>query len=68
MMIVCVVQVDGCAKKDGVGIKNAAVLSVRRRWLVFEISVQCVTFVSDRFASYSVSIFRVCPSSCRVDG
>jgi hypothetical protein len=50
MMIVYVVQVDGCAKKDDVGTKNAAVLSVRRRWLVFEISVQCVTFVSDRFA------------------
>ena len=59
MMIVYVVQVDGCAKKDDVGTKNAAVLSVRRRWLVFEISVQCVTFVSDRFASYCVDFSRL---------
>jgi hypothetical protein len=66
MMIVYVVRADGCAKKDDVGTKNAAILSVRRRWLVFEISVQCVTLVSED-SPRIVLDFRVCPSY-RVDG
>jgi hypothetical protein len=59
MMIVYVVRADGCAKKDDVGTKNAAILFVRRRWLVFEISVQCVTLVSERLASYCIGFSRL---------